>query len=1054
MRNSINRILLCVAFFATVVAALAQSTRVITDGKGNFLALDIENEKVKNTDEFNPATCVWTYSGTSSGTVSITVGSTTYYLYRSSYSLSLTNSTRSASTWYLSSGNQLYTTSRSYSYYITCSSGSWALSTSSTTNAASAFTVSTVNEKESSNVTVSYNNNEQRFERVGDARDYYVESVSYTPAYNKYSWNNDAVVYYASADNSYVTTDAPTTITEADSYEWTSSHPNNVTVTASTEYPEEATAEYLTKFSQQTIFTVTATATISKSKSKFMTADAKISGTSMATLLSRDVAELLISVDKRTLYVGETAQLSVQTESDGTVQYSSGNTDVAEISSTGLLTAKGTDGVDERDVVVTISVPQTESYEAGTSLITFTVKKRPVTATLTYDKSTLTYGEEKPNLLTCTLVDGVTGSELAAPDVQYSSSSTCLSVNPTTGAITINQAGSAVVTAYYQGDDTYCSAKASYVITVNKAPTTLTFDHSSYLLQLGHENEFTSPVAKLTPDGVGNVTYSYTSETAGLITLDPLTGAVTAGTLTGTATVTATFAGNDCYEPSSASYELIVSSKNYPTLTVTTEVEFYVDATYKVQATTNSANGVTFASNDESIVTIATDGTLTAVGEGTTTLCVTSVEDDDYMEYHADYPVTVKRYPTIVTIAYPQTLYYTDYEGNIVPEVTLHNAVDNKLVDNEGLFSFSATPSTVVTVDDLTGHVSMTGGGYGSIMVTYAGNRKYAPSTATVVLEIRKVASPGTFIRLRDAAGKCLSADGTSVTTADTEDASTIIWYGEDHSLLFYQCGLYLKNAECQLADVVNVGESGTKFTFTHNGDEYKISDGSQFLTSEGSDQWTMEEVEFLPLTFKSVGLGYSTFYCPVDVTCPAGVVAYYATERKADITGASDYVITLQSMTGGYIPHNTPVVLQTNYIDTYDFYIVGEIMHITLNTWDGLVGTLPKVTTASAYSGTQYPYTLQPNTYHSVGFYPWQSANHAAIEPFRCYIPGSTAGNANSFRFVIGDDTVSGIDALIAAPTESDTPIYNMQGIPVGSDLRSLPTGVYIQNGKKVWKR
>ena len=54
------------------------------------------------------------------------------------------------------------------------------------------------------------------------------------------------------------------------------------------------------------------------------------------------------------------------------------------------------------------------------------------------------------------------------------------------------------------------------------------------------------------------MTYSYTSTPENLITLDTATGTVTLGDEQGTATVTATFAGNDCYEASTASYVLTV----------------------------------------------------------------------------------------------------------------------------------------------------------------------------------------------------------------------------------------------------------------------------------------------------------------------------------------------------------------------------------------------------------------------------------------------------------------------------------------------------------------
>ena len=213
-----------------------------------------------------------------------------------------------------------------------------------------------------------------------------------------------------------------------------------------------------------------------------------------------------------------------------------------------------------------------------------------------------------------------------------------------------------------------------------------------------------------------------------------------------------------------------------------------------------------------------------------------------------------------------------------------------------------------------------------------------------------------------------------------------------------------------------------------------------------------MEAVDYLPVTFNSAGYGYATFFCPVELSCPAGVVAYYPT---ASTSGSSEgeSVITLKSVIGGYIPHNTPVVLQTNYVGTYNFYIVEEEEHGFSDLWDGLQGTVSAINTASVYSGTQWPYALQPlKSSEAVGFYPWKSDKHATIPAFRCYIPGATASSAKGFRFVMGDGTTTGIDG-ITATSSADAPIYNLQGISVGTDLQSLPAGVYIQGGRKILK-
>ncbi len=1061
MRNWINNILLCVTLLMTSSAVAQTGTAngtysfVITNGT-YFLAN--QNGSIKAVTPFDPTTCIWTCSGSSSGTLS----NNGYYLYyqnRNGLSLSKTSST----TWTINGNNVYYESSSwfSYKYYIRYNNNSWSASISSS-NRASCYPVAVVSYNAMSSLTVDYSNSSKvnEFEHVDDSRDYYAKDLSYTPAYNSYSWtaSSGTVTYYTSADNSYITQDgAPTAITTAESYAWSSSHPNNVTVTQSESEASQATAEYTTKFSEQTVWTITATATIAKSSSPFMTEDATVTGSASATLLSREIADLSVTVDKYSLYVGQTAQITVTTGHDGTVSYSSANTAVAAVSDAGLVTAVGTDGNESERVLITVSIPQTENYEAAKAMVAVTVKKRPVTMALKYDKSEMTYGDALPTLTLCTLTDGVDNKAVTGT-VIYSSSSTGVSVNASTGAvIAVTKAGKATITAQYMGDDTYMAATATFDITVDKATTTLSFAQTQYEAQL--DKSFTSPQATLSPAvSGGDVTYSYTSDTDGLITLDQTTGQVTLSDKAGIATVTATFAGDDRYLSSSASYTLVVSVKAAPTLTADfSKTEFYVDEQGSVMVATNSTNGYTLVSSDTEVMTVDSKGGLVAVGAGTAVIRVTSLEDDTYREYTKDYTVTVKKYPTnVVSFEYPSLMYYTDYEDEIRPTVVVHEMVTNTQIPGQGLLSFDATSPTVLTVKPTTGVVTLVGEGFAAIGVSYEGNYKYEASEKWTWMMVAKAATPSSFIRLYGEDEKYLSVtnDGGTykVDTTSVKDASSILWYGEDGSLLFYECGRYL-NADKTVADVVDYGTGGTKFTFTRRYDDYTISaGGKQLLDSNDSAYWRVVDVESLPLQFKSAGNGFSTFYTPQDLRCPSGMRAYYPVSRKTDETDDSKYIITLKQVSHSRIPCETPVILYTEDVDSlHQLYLIDHT-ESPEDLWDGMTGTLPAITTASVYDGTNYPYTLQPKS-SSVGFYPWKSDKHAVIEPFRCYIPGESVSQAKGFRFVFGDDGTVGIEPVADRDDEvqGSHVIYNMQGMAVGTDLNALPAGIYVSGGTKV---
>lgn len=89
-----------------------------------------------------------------------------------------------------------------------------------------------------------------------------------------------------------------------------------------------------------------------------------------------------------------------------------------------------------------------------------------------------------------------------------------------------------------------------------KTVTTVSFgtdkDNKTFSVNVG--DAFTAPTATLTPAEAGIISYSSNNEDVAKV--DATTGAVTLGETEGTATITASFAGNDTYAASSASYTI------------------------------------------------------------------------------------------------------------------------------------------------------------------------------------------------------------------------------------------------------------------------------------------------------------------------------------------------------------------------------------------------------------------------------------------------------------------------------------------------------------------
>ena len=181
-------------------------------------------------------------------------------------------------------------------------------------------------------------------------------------------------------------------------------------------------------------------------------------------------------------------------------------------------------------------------------------------------------------------------------------------------------------------------------VPIEKQDVTMNFSSTSVTATLG--KTFTPPTLTTTPEGLP---VTYASNNTDVATVDASTGAVTL-VAKGTTTITASFAGNDYYNPGSASYTLTVQG---PT-TATNRYELVTDASTlavgdsilivcnasayrKILSTTQNANNrgaVEFASfNEDGTITPINGSAIIELGgeKGKWTLYVTNGETQGYL---------------------------------------------------------------------------------------------------------------------------------------------------------------------------------------------------------------------------------------------------------------------------------------------------------------------------------------------------------------------------------------------------------------------------------------
>lgn len=311
-----------------------------------------------------------------------------------------------------------------------------------------------------------------------------------------------------------------------------------------------------------------------------------------------------------------------------------------------------------------------------------------------------------------------------------------LDVNKTynvTGVVTIFRSGS---------KDNYIYTPQLNLISAEliKEDLTLSFDPASVELYVGET--FTAPALKGVPEGATiDVTYSSNNTDVAIVT-DNVVSLVKGAT--GTAIITATFAGNDEYNKASATYTIKVKAKEAAGLSYgeepVTVAATYGDTEFTEPELTNAAGlAVTYSTSNDKVATVDEEGNVTIVGAGTGTATITATTEGDasHAGGSASYTINVAKAEAKVTFSEHE---YTVYVNAKFTEPTL-------TTDPKGLevtYSIKGNDSEIVLFDEEDGTVVIGEvPGTVTITATFAGNDNYkeASDSYTITVKAKEVAT-------------------------------------------------------------------------------------------------------------------------------------------------------------------------------------------------------------------------------------------------------------------------------------------------------------------------
>ena len=412
----------------------------------------------------------------------------------------------------------------------------------------------------------------------------------------------------------------------------------------------------------------------------------------------------LVEGDTQTL----TATVAPATASDKSVTWSSSNTTVATVSSTGVVSAK-------KAGTATITVTTIDGGKTATCALTVTPATVSVTG-VSLDKTSLALTEGDTYAFTAT----VTPSNATDKSVTWSSSNTSVATVSSSGVVTANKAGTATITV----TTTDGGKTASCMLTVTAATipvTSITFAQNPISLSITSTLDLRTMVTVL-PENATDKSYSLSTNDSSIIRL--MDGVVTPK-IVGTATVTAISNSNPDVK---ATCTIIVEpvhvtgvSLDKTSLTLTEGQTYTLTATVSPSSATNKS--VTWSSSNTTVATVSTSGVVTAKKAGTATITVTTV--DGSKTATCSLTVNAATVPvTSVSLNYTTLTLVEGQTQTLTATVSPSNAT-NKSV------TWSSSNTTVATVSS-SGVVTAKKAGTATITVTTEDGSKKATCSVTV----------------------------------------------------------------------------------------------------------------------------------------------------------------------------------------------------------------------------------------------------------------------------------------------------------------------------------
>lgn len=499
---------------------------------------------------------------------------------------------------------------------------------------------------------------------------------------------------------------------------------------------------------------------------------------------------------------------------------------------------------------------------------------------------------------------------------------------------------------------------------------------------------------------------------------------------------------------------------------------------------TNTYEGaVNYDSSNKSVATIGeTDGQITIVGAGTTTITATQASDP---EVKSSYELTVNK--TAATLEFEQPSYTVNFD-----EIITLKAVSN---NPDAQITYSATEGDWY-IDETSGEfLAGTTAGSVTVTATMAESDKYTGATATCTVNIvdpnQQVYSDViTAADLKGEANSYKDFSGVTKTSGavyagNSANKNGSIQLRSDKS----NSGIVATTSGGRISQIIITWDNSTANArqidvygntnpYTSAAELYETSGntnqgeligslakGETTLTIEGNYPYVgirsndgalyIKDITFVwekvsePTTgsFSITDAGFATYYTDKAFVMPENVQGGIVTKANNE---TSQLTVSYNYQPGTVVPAKTPIVLKGEKGDYTVNYTTSEETAPAGNMLYGADNVNADGMTFVEGTNVKY-YKLALGNDGKCGFY-WGAADGAAFEytANRAFlaIDITDASQAPEGFSLDGDGGTTGIDGVM---NDDSQKIYTVTGVYAGKSLDKLPKGIYIVGGKKV---